>query len=103
MDRPLTYGFFTSKTSFFVSKFHASRLVLLLWICAILLAICSNVISISGAMEGLIGFGDAEWILISPTKHRSSLGLLAMHKPPVRSSLKSATTLRKKLSFAMFE
>ena len=46
---------------------------------------------------------DAEWILISPTKRRSSMGLLAMHRPPVRSSLKSATTVRKKLSFATFE
>ena len=36
---------------------------------------------------------DAEWILIIPTKRRSSMGLLAMHRPPVRSSLKSASTV----------
>ena len=46
---------------------------------------------------------DAEWILVSPTKRQSSLGLLAMHKPPVRSSLKSTCSMRQKLSFATFE
>ena len=46
---------------------------------------------------------DAEWILISPTKRRSSLGLMAMHKAPVRSSLKSSNSTSKKLSFATFE
>ena len=46
---------------------------------------------------------DAEWILISPTKRRSSLGLMAMHKAPVRSYLKSSNSTSKKLSFAMFE
>ena len=46
---------------------------------------------------------DAEWILISPTKRRSSLGLLAMHKPPVKSAFKSRSSANKKLSFATFE
>ena len=46
---------------------------------------------------------DAEWILVSPTKRQSSLGLLAMNKPPVRSAIKTATSARKKLYFATFE
>ena len=41
--------------------------------------------------------------MVSPTKCRSSLGLLAMHKPPIRYSIKSADSTKKKLSFATFE
>lgn len=46
---------------------------------------------------------DAEWIFVSPTKRGATMGMLAMHKPPVKSSLKSAPSCRKKLSFATFQ
>ena len=46
---------------------------------------------------------DAEWILISPSKRRASLGLIAMHKPPSRSALRSGSGSKKKISFATFQ
>ncbi|XP_073360204.1 uncharacterized protein [Aegilops tauschii subsp. strangulata] len=46
---------------------------------------------------------DAEWILVSPSKRRVALGLLAMHNPPAKSALKSGSSVRKKLSFATFQ
>lgn len=46
---------------------------------------------------------DAEWIFVSPTKRRSTIGLMAMHKPPAKSSLKYGSSCRKKLSFATFQ
>ena len=45
---------------------------------------------------------DAEWILISPSKRRAAMGLLAMHKPPSRSSIKWEHSVKKQLSFATF-
>lgn len=41
--------------------------------------------------------------MVSPSKHRAALGLLAMHKPPVKFSTKSGSSARKKLSFATFQ
>ena len=32
---------------------------------------------------------DAEWILVSPSKRRATLGMMAMHKPPVKSAIRS--------------
>ena len=46
---------------------------------------------------------DAEWILVSPSKRRATLGMLAMHKPPVKSAIRSANPTRKRLSFATFQ
>jgi hypothetical protein len=46
---------------------------------------------------------DAERILVNPSKRRASLGLLAMHNPPAKSSFKSTLSVRKKLSFATFK
>ena len=46
---------------------------------------------------------DAEWILISPSKRRASLGLIAMHKPPSKSALRSGSGSKKKISFATFQ
>ena len=46
---------------------------------------------------------DAEWILVSPSKKRATLGLIAMHKPPSKSSLRSGSSTRKKISFATFQ
>ena len=46
---------------------------------------------------------DAEWILISPSKRRAALGMIAMHKPPRKSSLYSGSSTKKKLSFATFQ
>ena len=46
---------------------------------------------------------DAEWILISPSKRRASLGLIAMQKPPSKSALRSGSGSKKKISFAMFQ
>ena len=42
---------------------------------------------------------DAEWILVSPSKHRVALGLLAMHKPPVKSAIKSSSGFQKSSHF----
>ena len=41
-----------------------------------------------------------EWILVSPSKARATLGLLAMQNPPAKSSLKSTMGAKKKLRFA---
>src|ERR1043165_7842430 len=47
---------------------------------------------------------DAEWIIVSPCKKRASLAMLAMHKPPVKSSLKRSPKIsQKKASFATFQ
>lgn len=46
---------------------------------------------------------DAEWIIVSPSKRRASLGLMAMHSRPLKSSLKSGSFVRKKLSFASLQ
>ena len=46
---------------------------------------------------------DAEWILVSPSKRCASLGMIAMHKPPTKSSLHSGSVSTKKISFATFQ
>ena len=46
---------------------------------------------------------DAEWILVSPSKRRAALGVLAMHSRPSKSSFKSSNSVGKKLSFAVFQ
>jgi len=46
---------------------------------------------------------DAEWILISPSKRRASLGMIAMHKPPSKSALRSGSGSSKRVSFATFQ
>ena len=43
-----------------------------------------------------------EWILVSPSKARAKLGLLAMKKPPAKSSPKTSLGAKKKLRFATF-
>ena len=40
---------------------------------------------------------------MSPSKKRATLGLLAMHKPPAKSSIRSGSSLRENLSFATFQ
>ena len=45
---------------------------------------------------------DAEWILVSPSKRRAALGMLAMHSKPQKSSVRSTHAQAKKLSFATF-
>ena len=42
---------------------------------------------------------DAEWIIVSPSKHRVALGMLAMHSKPPKSSVRSSLAPAKKLSF----
>lgn len=49
---------------------------------------------------------DEEWTLVSPTKHRASLGLNALRKTPARSSLRSSSSAHgsaKHLHFATFD
>ena len=46
---------------------------------------------------------DAEWILVSPSKRRAALGMIAMHKPPSKSSFRSSGSVQKKISFATFQ
>ena len=46
---------------------------------------------------------DAEWIIVSPSKRRAALGLLAMHSKPSKSSVRSSHSNAKKLSFSMFQ
>ena len=41
--------------------------------------------------------------MISPSKRRVSLGLIAMHKPPSKSALRSGSRSSKKISFATFQ
>ncbi|KAE8773143.1 hypothetical protein D1007_54747 [Hordeum vulgare] len=46
---------------------------------------------------------DAEWIIVSPSKRRASLGLMAMHSRPLKSSLKSGSSIRNTLTFASLQ
>ena len=41
--------------------------------------------------------------MVSPSKRRAALGLLAMHKPPSKLAFKSRSSIQKKLSFATFQ
>ena len=46
---------------------------------------------------------DAEWIIVSPSKRRATLGMLAMHTKPRKSSIRSSHAPAKKLSFSKFQ